>query len=83
MFADILLVVDAHPNTLTVPTQAILKDDKGIFVFVVDKNIAHRTPIQAGGEQNSRTEIVSGLNGYENIITVGQQLVRDGNPVIF
>jgi hypothetical protein len=37
--------------------------------------------VTAGGEQNSRTEILSGLEGTEDVITTGQQYVRNGGPV--
>ena len=35
----------------------------------------------AGTEQNSRTEILSGLEGTEDVITTGQQFVRNNGQV--
>jgi hypothetical protein len=32
-------------------------------------------------EQSARTEILSGLDGSEPVITTGQQFVKDGRPV--
>jgi hypothetical protein len=37
--------------------------------------------VTAGGEQSSRTEILAGLGGTEDVITTGQQFVRNGGPV--
>jgi RND family efflux transporter MFP subunit len=82
MYATAVLYVDEHSDAVVVPTQAILRDDKGYFVFTVNGTSVHRNSVQPGAEQNGRTEILSGLNGNENIITTGQQYVKDGGQVI-
>jgi hypothetical protein len=38
--------------------------------------------LAAGVEQSGRIEILSGLDGSEDVITTGQQFVRDGGPVV-
>jgi membrane fusion protein (multidrug efflux system) len=81
MFVTVTLVHSENPNAITVPTAVIQKDAQGTYVLVVKDNIAIRTPVQTGIEQNNRIEIVSGLSGTEDIITTGQQLVRDGTQV--
>ena len=81
MFAKVTLIIDERAEALTLPTQAILKDDRGSYVFSVENNAAKRVPISIGAEQNARTEITSGLAGSEEIITTGQQFVKDGGQV--
>jgi RND family efflux transporter MFP subunit len=81
MFARVILVVDEHHNAITIPTQSVLSDDKGNFVFVAMKDTAKRIPVVVGVEQNSRTEILKGLAGDEDIISTGQQFVKDGGQV--
>ena len=81
MFAKVTLIIDERAEALTVPTQAILKDDRGSFVFAVENNSAKRIPVNIGAEQNTRTEITSGLAGGEDLITTGQQFVKDGGQV--
>ncbi len=81
MFATVTLNVGRHENALTLPTQALLKDDQGLYVYVARQDTARRVRIGAGNEQNSRTEILSGLEGPEDVITTGQQFVRNGGPV--
>ncbi len=78
MFATVNLIVGDHPNAITVPTMAIQKDDSGSFVYIADKDIARQKRVVPGIEQGSRTEIVSGLDGSEPVIVVGQQLVKNG-----
>lgn len=81
MFARVTLVVDVHPNAITIPTAAILSDDKGSYVFTTTNDTAKRIPVSLGTQQNSRTEILAGLTGDESVITTGQQFVRDGSPI--
>jgi RND family efflux transporter MFP subunit len=81
MFANVTLLVDQHPNAMTIPSQALFKDDKGSYVFVVSGDVARRARLVVGAEQDSRTEILSGLQDTTNVITTGQQFVRDGGPV--
>jgi hypothetical protein len=38
--------------------------------------------VSTGNELNSRTEILSGLEGTEDVITTGQQFVRNNGPVV-
>ena len=81
MFASVSLNVGRHPDALTLPTQAIMKDEQGLYVYVARQDTARRVRVSAGGEQSSRTEILSGLGGTEDVITTGQQFVRDAGPV--
>ncbi|MGB2866922.1 MAG: efflux RND transporter periplasmic adaptor subunit [Bacteroidota bacterium] len=81
MFAAVSLIVEEHPNALTIPTQALLSDDTGPYVYVVENNITRRKRLTIGNEQDSRTEILSGLNGSEFVIYLGQQLVKEGGNV--
>jgi membrane fusion protein (multidrug efflux system) len=81
MFARVTIMVSERSNAITVPTRAILGDDKGNYVFVAVNNVAKRFPVQVGAEQDSRTEILKGLTGDENVITTGQQFVKDGGAI--
>jgi hypothetical protein len=60
---------------------AVQKDDSGSFVFVAGNNTANRKRIQIGAEVNATMEILSGLDGSESVIVVGQQLVKDGGQI--
>jgi len=81
MFVTATLVISVHPDAITVPTAAILSDAQGTFVYVVVDDAAKRTPVQVGIEQDNRTQIIGGLSGTENVVTTGQQLIRDGAKV--
>jgi RND family efflux transporter MFP subunit len=81
MFATVTLIVGEHLDAITVPTMSIQKDDSGSYVFVSDNDIARRKRIKIGIEQDTKTEVLSGLNGTESIIVIGQQLVKDGAQI--
>ncbi len=82
MYASVTLVVDEHLQALTLPTIALLKDDRGYFILAAEGTKARRKDVRPGVEQNSRTEILSGLTGDESVITTGQQFARDGGEIL-
>jgi membrane fusion protein, multidrug efflux system len=82
MFANAEVVVGIHPNALTVPTIALLKDDGGSYIYTVVQDTARQIRVATGIEQDEQIEITGGMNDAVAIITTGQQFVRDGGPVI-
>ena len=81
MFATISFVVSERPDALTLSSDDLLKDDNGYFVFISNGKIAHQIRITIGNETNSHTEILTGLNGNEDVITTGQQFVKEGTAL--
>ncbi|MGD0037114.1 MAG: efflux RND transporter periplasmic adaptor subunit [Bacteroidota bacterium] len=81
MFATISFIVSERLDALTLSSNVLLKDDDGYFVFVSDTKKAHKVRINIGNETNSHTEILSGLSGDEDVITTGQQFVKEGTAL--
>ena len=81
MFATISFIVSERHDALTLSSDDLLKDDTGYFVFISDGKKAHQIRITIGNETNSHTEILTGLNGDEDIITTGQQFVKEGTTL--
>jgi membrane fusion protein, multidrug efflux system len=81
MFASMQMTIAARKDAITVPTNSILKDDSGQYIFAVDESRAKRIRIKTGAELLEKTEILSGLTGNEAIIIVGQQFVKDSGQV--
>ncbi|HTX19492.1 MAG TPA: efflux RND transporter periplasmic adaptor subunit [Bacteroidota bacterium] len=80
MYATVTLTLAEHQNAVTVPTEAVLNDNNGIFVYTLQNGTVKRTAVTIGIERKSRMEVLSGLAGNEDVIVIGQQLVRDGGP---
>ncbi len=81
MFASVSLIAGERPDCIVVPTQAVLKDNTGSYVFQVVNGKAKRTPLVLGVEQDNHFEVVSGLEGNEQIIVLGQNQVRNDADV--
>jgi membrane fusion protein, multidrug efflux system len=62
----------AEKDTLAVPRNALLHDDKGDYLFVVRAGQAHRVDVERGMEQD-------GLVGVSGSLAVGDAVVVTGN----
>ncbi len=81
-FARVTLVLGENPNAITVPTEAVLRDNNGTYVYVVQDSLAKRKNVQTGVTQDNRMEILSGLDGTERVIVIGQTFVHANGKVI-
>jgi membrane fusion protein, multidrug efflux system len=81
MFGHLTLVLQQHQNALTVPTYTILSDTSGNFIYTISGGTAHRHIVEIGAQQDSITEVISGLQDADTVVTAGQQLLREGAPV--
>ena len=81
MFASVNLIVGEHPDRVVIPTQAVMRDNSGPYVFQVLDGKAKRTPVVLGGEQDNHFDVLSGLNGNELVIVLGQNQVRNDAEV--
>ncbi len=81
MFGTVHVVLDTHPNAITIPSSIILKDAVGYFLWVVHDGKSLRKNVDVGWNQNERTEILAGLSIKDSIITVGTQSLRDSGSV--
>ncbi len=78
-----VVLEDASPiEALTVPRGAVMSDQQGNYVFVVDgDNRAQQRRVELGQTSPTNAVIASGLTGGESIIVDGIQRVRPGQPV--
>jgi len=80
MFAAVQLVILEIPDTIVVPTNAIRSFNDNTTVFVITpENIAKRVIVTTGISNDSETQITSGLEIGDVIITAGS--VADGANV--
>ena len=81
MFATARFIIKENPEAITLPTTAILKDTSGTYVYTVENNFARKLLVHIGIEQNNRAEIISGVTAEQDIVTTGQQFLREGSIV--
>jgi len=81
-FVNVRMVVDTRRNVITVPTGAVQLGAQGPVVYVVgdDSTVAIR-PVKTGAAEGGMTEIVSGLQAGERVITDGVDRIREGSKV--
>jgi membrane fusion protein (multidrug efflux system) len=66
---------------LVVPQSALIADQEGVYVFVVEDGKAVMKRIKPGGESGTDAVVQEGLSGSEQVIVEGLQGVRPGVPV--
>jgi membrane fusion protein, multidrug efflux system len=66
---------------VVVPQAALISDQQGLYVFVVDDGKAAVRRIKAGGESGPNVIVTAGLDGGEQVIVEGIQSLRPGTPV--
>ncbi|MCI8817905.1 MAG: efflux RND transporter periplasmic adaptor subunit [Oscillibacter sp.] len=81
MFADVTFHTDVSENTIVVPTEAVLTRGETQYVFVVEDGAARYVEVTAGLTGNGVTEILTGLTAGQQLVTVGQAYLNDGDPV--
>lgn len=81
MFADVTFHTDVSENTIVVPTEAILTSNDVQYVYVAENDTARYVEVTTGLTGSGVTEITSGLTAGEQLVTVGQAYLADGDPV--
>ena len=82
MFATINLILQRDTNVLTLQKQNVLHDDKGNYVYEVNKDsVAQKKYIEVGIIENNTYELTSGLSDNDKVVTVGMELINDGSKV--
>ena len=69
MFAEARIALEQHANALVVPRPAVVRDQRGAAVYVVNGELAQRTEVKIGLEQPDVVEIQSGLTEGQTVLT--------------
>lgn len=82
MFADVTFHTDTSVNAVVIPTEAILTSGETQYVFVAeDGGTARYIEVETGLTGTGVTEITSGLTEGQQLVTVGQSYLSDGDAV--
>jgi membrane fusion protein (multidrug efflux system) len=85
MFAEVATLLPARQGVLTLPRTAITFAPYGSSVFLIEekdgKPQVQRRPVNTGGAQGGRVEIVTGLAAGDQVVAVGQVKLRNGQEV--
>ena len=81
MFADVTFHTEVSENAVIVPTEAILTSNDIQYVYVVEEDTARYVEVTTGLTGSGVTEILSGLSQGQQLVTVGQAYLADGDSV--
>ena len=65
-----------------VPQAALIADQEGLYVFIVENGKAAVRRVKTGGESGADMVVLEGLKGGEQVIVEGLQSVRAGQDVM-
>ena len=69
MSGDAYIVLEEKENVLTVPIEAIVVDDEGSYVEVLDNGKIKKTYVEIGLESEDYSEILSGISEGTVVVT--------------
>lgn len=81
MYARVSILTASSRDTVLVPTSALVNENGRTYVYTVSGSTVSKVEVTTGLYDNTSTEIVSGLNGTESVVTKGQQQLSDGAKV--
>jgi len=80
--ADVEIILESHPDTLRVPTEAVL-DGKRVFIYFTKERTVRERPFEKGISNWDYTEVISGLNEGDTVVTnVDQAGIKEGARVV-
>jgi len=79
MMAQLHIPTDIHEDAIAVPSDAVLTNPANErFVFVVNKDsMAFKRIVKPGISTKKQLEILSGLNENEEVVVMGQEMLKD------
>lgn len=82
MFAEVKLRAERKNPPFLVPSSAIVVKADGHFVVTVEsKSKAHFVPVKLGADLGKTTEVITGLNSNDHVLTQPTSDLREGQKI--
>jgi membrane fusion protein (multidrug efflux system) len=78
---NVSLQLEAPVEKIVIPQAALIADQKGVYVFVVEDGKAAVRRLTLGTESGTGTTVESGLSPGDQVIVEGMTTLRPGTPV--
>ena len=76
-YVEAWLLTDSRDGVISVPESALTEEQGEFFVYVrLDEECYRKVPVTLGGRNGVDVEIVSGLDGGEDVVVMGAYQVR-------
>ncbi|MFZ9386835.1 MAG: efflux RND transporter periplasmic adaptor subunit [Chitinophagaceae bacterium] len=80
-FAKVQLSFDPSPNTILIPTQAVLPQARGKKVILFRNGSAEFVDVVTGIRDSARVQITEGLKAGDTVVVTGLLSVRPQSPI--
>jgi ABC exporter DevB family membrane fusion protein len=81
VFSRANITIEKKIDTIIIPSSALVRKRNGVYVFVIDKDIAEQRSVVTGISQGNQVEISQGLEQDEIIVISGNQTLQDKDVV--
>ena len=81
LLLNIDIILEEIPDAILVPEQSILTAEDYSYVFVVEEDISKLKKITSGINNKGMTQILSGINEGDLVVTLGQEKLKDGSKI--
>ena len=78
----VVLETGRPDERVVVPQAALIADQEGVYVFIVEDSKGAVRRVKTGGESGANVVVLEGLKGGEQVIVEGLQSVRPGQDVM-
>jgi membrane fusion protein (multidrug efflux system) len=82
MIANVEVREEAATSELVVPQDWVVTKLDGLGVFIEDNGVARFRPVALGTVIRDQIVVESGLTAGERVVTTGQRMLVDGDPVL-
>lgn len=81
MTAIIQIANYSKPNSIIIPVKAIQKSEAGDYVYVDNNGRAKRVNVKVGATYGGQSEILTGLNSGDQLVSEGASEIEDGDKI--
>jgi RND family efflux transporter MFP subunit len=82
---ELRIELDARPESVTVPEEALIAAENGGAVFVTERSrrgmLARRRLVETGARGGGRVEVLRGLSAGDQVVVGGAALLVDGDVI--
>lgn len=75
------ILLERKENVLLVPFESLKNEQEKEYLFIMKEGVAKRIDVKTGLKNEFLVEVISGLNEGDTVITVGSDMVKNGQKI--
>ncbi len=82
LFGKAQIILDKRENALLIDKDAVIREDRNTFAFVVNEDsTVTKTPITLGYQLQDHIEVLEGLTDNQSVVTTGKNNLSSGSKI--